>query len=60
MKVYLNALSAIQFDRRIARAVILHALPVETSLMKVRAGVVLELYVLHCTQHVVYSSIAFF
>lgn len=35
MKIYLNALSAIQFDKRIARAVILHALTVETSLMKV-------------------------
>lgn len=34
MKIYLNALTAIQFDRRIERAVILHALTIETSLMK--------------------------
>lgn len=38
MKIYLNALTAIQFDRRIERAVIMHALTVETSLLKVSGG----------------------
>jgi hypothetical protein len=36
MRIYLNALSAMQFDNSIERAVIMHALTIETFLMKVK------------------------